>query len=91
MTPLAFFLFVVFCFFVFLQLSSSNKRRKGKGSSYIIKMKPLTRRLIEVCSLHVCVKCVDVERQSGAAGFGSPREAHERKQSTQCQLLADPN
>lgn len=75
----------------FLQLSGSNKGRKGeRKSSYTIKMKSLSRRLIEVCGLHVCVKCVDVERHSGAAGSGSPREAHERKQSTQCQLLADP-
>lgn len=57
------------------------KESTGKGSSYTIKMKSRTCRLIEGCGLHVCVKCVDVERHSGAAGFGSPREAHERNVS----------
>lgn len=79
------------CTHIFLQLSISNKTRKGKRSSYTIKIESLTHWVIEVCSLHICVKCVDVERHRGAAGFGSPREAHERKQSTQCQLLADPS
>lgn len=34
-----------------------------------------------VC-LCVCVKHVDVERQSGAAGFGGPTEADRRKRRT---------
>ena len=84
-----------FSFDIFYSLAAPIKRRGkkkgGKRSSYTIKMKSWTRRLIQVCGLHVCVKCVDVVGHSGAAGYGSPREAHEGKQSTQCQLLADPN
>lgn len=78
-------------FLLFAALAAPIKERgRGKKSCYTIKMKPATCRLIEVCSLHVCVKCVDGERHRGAAGSGGPREAREGKQSTQCQLLADP-
>lgn len=53
-----------------------------KKAAAPLKMKPATCRLTEVCGLRVCVKCVDVERHTGAAGTASPTEAPEGKRST---------
>lgn len=73
---------------ILLYFNGSSKT-KERRRLHTAGMTSLTHQLIEVCSLHICVKCVDVERHGGAAGFGGPTEAHARKQSTQCQLLAD--
>lgn len=72
--------------------NTQKKDRIGEDKAAApLKMKPATCRLTDVCGLHVCVQCVDVERQAqwsswhrqsrGGSGGGA--------ECTRCQLLAD--